>query len=66
MQPAASMEKKPKEKIPARQHMLRCAIDTRRSFTRLKIVARPLEKLPAWHANAGKPAWFFIDEILIN
>lgn len=28
-----------------------------------KVVARPVNKLPAWHRGAGDKAWFFIDEI---
>jgi uncharacterized membrane protein len=32
----------------------------------LKIVVKPLPKLPKWHADKGKPGWFFVDEILFN
>lgn len=32
----------------------------------LKIVAKPVMKLPAWHKNKNKPALLLIDEILIN
>lgn len=32
----------------------------------IRIVAVPLAKLPQWHDGKGKPAWIFIDEILVN
>lgn len=32
----------------------------------LKIVVKPLPKLPKWHSDKGKPGWFFVDEILFN
>lgn len=37
-----------------------------RDITCIKIVAVPLQKLPSWHNGKGKPAWIFIDEILVN
>lgn len=32
----------------------------------LKIIAKPLNKLPDWHKNKGKPALLLVDEIFIN
>lgn len=32
----------------------------------LKIVARPLKQLPAWHPNKGKPGLLLVDEIFLN
>jgi hypothetical protein len=32
----------------------------------IKIVARPLRKLPSWHEAKGQKAWIFIDEIMVN
>lgn len=32
----------------------------------LKIIAKPLKKLPEWHKNKGKPALLLVDEIFIN
>ena len=32
----------------------------------LKIIAKPLKKLPDWHKNKGQPALLLVDEILIN
>ncbi len=44
-------------------------LDTRfseRQVSFLKIVAKPVMKIPAWHRSKGKPALLLIDEILIN
>ena len=32
----------------------------------LKIIAKPLKKMPSWHPGKGKPAFILFDEILIN
>ncbi|MDB5250274.1 MAG: hypothetical protein JWQ40_4668 [Segetibacter sp.] len=32
----------------------------------IKIVAKPLAKLPKWHPGKGEKAWIFIDEVLVN
>jgi len=32
----------------------------------LRIVAKPLGKLPAWHPGKGQKAWVFIDEVFVN
>ena len=32
----------------------------------LKIVAKPVMKLPGWHKRKGKPALLLVDEILVN
>jgi hypothetical protein len=32
----------------------------------LKIVAKPVMKLPEWHKNKGRPAFLLVDEILVN
>jgi hypothetical protein len=36
------------------------------SFTHLEITVTPLEKLPEWHNEKGKPGWFFIDEVILE
>jgi hypothetical protein len=35
-------------------------------YSSLRIVAKPVAKLPAWHGNKGNPGWVFVDEILLN
>ena len=42
-----------------------CAIASK-PVTCLKIIAKPLSKLPDWHANKGKGALLLIDEVFIN
>lgn len=32
----------------------------------IKVIARPVPKLPNWHAGKGQPAWVFIDELFFN
>lgn len=32
----------------------------------LRIVAEPLPEIPAWHRAAGKPAWIFTDEVVVE
>lgn len=29
----------------------------------IKLVVKPLAKLPKWHPGKGEPAWFFVDEV---
>ena len=38
----------------------------KRSISCLKIVAKPLMQLPAWHKNKGKPTLMLVDEVLVN
>lgn len=36
------------------------------SLSFIKVIARPLSRLPAWHNNKGQKGWVFADEILVN
>lgn len=36
------------------------------SYKFIKLVAKPLRKLPDWHQGKGQPAWIFVDEVLFN
>lgn len=38
----------------------------RRDMSHLRILAKPVRALPAWHKNKKRPALMLIDEILIN
>lgn len=58
--------KMPSKDSEVQRNMISCPLNGNKSFTRLTIRVRPVAKLPAWHPNAGSPAWFFIDEILLN
>lgn len=33
------------------------------SFDKIKIIAKPVAKLPNWHKGKGEKGWFFIDEV---
>ncbi|WP_234670871.1 FN3 associated domain-containing protein [Dyadobacter sp. CY261] len=32
----------------------------------LKIVAKPIPKIPAWHPGKGAKGWVFVDEVIVN
>lgn len=32
----------------------------------MKIVVKPLSKLPKWHDGKGEPAWIFLSEVVVN
>jgi len=36
------------------------------SINHLKIIAKNIKKLPAWHPAKGASAWLFMDELLLN
>ncbi len=56
----------PAKDSKVRRNIISCPIAGHKPVSTIKIIARPVEKLPAWHPNPGKPAWLFIDEILLN
>jgi uncharacterized membrane protein len=33
---------------------------------KMRLIARPVSSLPAWHGAAGEKAWILIDEVVIN
>lgn len=35
-------------------------------YAYLKVVSKPIPKLPKWHRGKGEPGWLFVDEVLIN
>ncbi|MEZ4900472.1 MAG: c-type cytochrome domain-containing protein [Spirosomataceae bacterium] len=36
------------------------------NYTMLKVIVRPVSKLPIWHQGKGQPAWTFVDEVFFN
>ena len=32
----------------------------------IKVFAKNIEKCPEWHSGAGKPAWMFVDEVIVE
>jgi uncharacterized membrane protein len=51
---------------PPQHNLISCVLKMKSPVKRIRIVAKPLQKIPAWHSNKGSKAWFFLDEILIN
>jgi hypothetical protein len=45
--------------------LINCAFDAQ-EISCLRIIARPVMKLPMWHKNKGKAAFLLVDEVLIN
>jgi uncharacterized membrane protein len=45
---------------------LNCELASGGAISCIKVVARPIYKLPAWHPAKGKPSWIFADEVLVN
>jgi len=37
-----------------------------RKISVLKIVAKPVKKLPAWHPGKGERGWVFVDEVFLE
>jgi uncharacterized membrane protein len=51
---------------PAQQLTLECKFEDVKSISELKVIAKNVKKIPAWHGAKGNIGWFFIDEILLN
>jgi len=45
--------------------LIECKIP-KQKISYLKIIAKPVMKLPAWHKNKNNPALLLVDEVLIN
>ncbi|MBS1532589.1 MAG: chitobiase/beta-hexosaminidase C-terminal domain-containing protein [Bacteroidetes bacterium] len=45
---------------------LNCKLRGGAPVTCLRVVAKPIYKLPDWHPAKGKPSWVFVDEVLVN
>lgn len=59
---------KPSAITKARPHLLR-SIEGKfkaQSVTYLKIVAKPLQKIPEWHGSKGRTALLLVDEMFLN
>lgn len=46
-------------------HFIDCSFSPQ-NISYMKIIAKPVMKLPAWHKRKGKPALLLVDEIVIN
>lgn len=55
-----------KKKDPPVITGLICKLSETAPISCMKIVAKPIKKLPAWHPAKGKPSWVFVDEVFVN
>jgi uncharacterized membrane protein len=37
-----------------------------KQVTVLKVIGKPVQKLPSWHPGKGDKGWFFVDELFLN
>jgi len=51
---------------PAIVQALVCKLNETAPLSCMKVVAKPIKKLPAWHPAKGKPSWVFVDEVFVN
>lgn len=58
------LKKPSKNELPA-LHYIEIPVDSKK-YTDLKIIVTPLHSIPNWHMGKNTPAWFFMDEILIE
>jgi uncharacterized membrane protein len=43
-----------------------CKLKITGNLSCIKLVIKPLQKVPDWHPAKGKPAWIFTDELFLN
>lgn len=43
-----------------------CKLNETEPLSCMKVVAKPIKKLPDWHPAKGKPSWVFVDEVFVN
>ena len=55
-----------KKDDPAIVAGLICKLHETAPLNCMKVIAKPIKKLPAWHPAKGKPSWVFVDEVLVN
>ncbi len=57
--------KQPATQVPSYLIGFDCSFDTKK-ISVLKLVAKPVSKLPSWHQGSGQRGWVFIDEVFLN
>ncbi|MGZ3811676.1 MAG: FN3 associated domain-containing protein [Mucilaginibacter sp.] len=55
-----------KKDDPATVIGLVCKLNSSTSVSFIRLVAKPIYKLPSWHYAKGKPSWVFADEVFLN
>jgi hypothetical protein len=56
----------PAKDLPGAENLVYEASFEPRELSCIKLVAKPLSKLPAWHGGKGQKAWLFVDELIVN
>ncbi|MGN7884500.1 FN3 associated domain-containing protein [Dyadobacter sp. 22481] len=56
----------PAKDIPGAENLVYEAAFEPQLLSCVKVVAKPLGKLPAWHQGKGGKGWMFVDEIIVN
>jgi hypothetical protein len=56
----------PKKDIPGAENLVYEAAFEPQQLSCIKVVAKPLSKIPEWHAGKGGKGWMFIDELIVN
>jgi hypothetical protein len=51
--------------VPAYRQGFNCGFEAR-NVSVLKIVVKPVKKLPSWHPGKGEMGWVFLDEIFLE
>ena len=51
--------------LPAKLSFIEIPME-KKEYSALKIIIKPLEKIPDWHQGKGTLSWLFIDEILVE
>lgn len=56
----------PKKDIPGAENLVYEAGFEPQQLSCIKVVAKPLSRIPDWHAGKGGKGWLFIDELIVN
>jgi uncharacterized membrane protein len=56
----------PAKDIPGTENIVYEAGFAPQQLSCIKLVAKPLTKIPAWHAGKGNKGWLFVDEVIVN
>lgn len=60
------MPEMPVKETPNSENLIFDAAFEPQELSCIKLVAKPLSKLPAWHPGKGEKAWVFVDEVFVN
>lgn len=55
----------PKQTHDRKLHLMEYALPST-PISQLKVIVKPVNRLPNWHPGAGQKDWVFLDEVLVN